>query len=386
MKKPNQTQDLVIIGGGIMGLMTAYYASAFTRRVSILEKRTLGNKEAASFSYTRSMRTDYLDPLYVRLALEAQGLWRELQRESGKQLFVECGCLNIASKAITSKLADTYAAKSYEVISELNLSPERFTKQALQGRFPQFAADLGCLDTKGGYLNLRAITALLADVLKSRGVTIEENVETDSVSDDGNAVSISTNKGVFTAKKLVITAGMWTNDVLRRIKGSRLVLPITLDKPKECKYYYPAPEKREQFLPENCPVFAYLDIGIYGHPIFDKAKGAVKISYYNPTDFTGTTSKPIQSVADFVRECMPLLQDARSEDVKDADQCFYDLPKDDHFILGNLPGSGNIFVGTGWRGTGYKFAPFVGKTLAQLALNKGTVYDISTFSPGRFTK
>ncbi len=52
MKSTNQTQDLVIIGGGIMGLMTAYFASAYARNITILERRTIGgeNKEAASFS------------------------------------------------------------------------------------------------------------------------------------------------------------------------------------------------------------------------------------------------------------------------------------------------------------------------------------------------
>jgi glycine/D-amino acid oxidase-like deaminating enzyme len=43
-----------------------------------------------------------------------------------------------------------------------------------------------------------------------------------------------------------------------------------------------------------------------------------------------------------------------------------------------------IVVGTGWRGTGYKFAPLVGKILSQLALQNGTVFDIQQFSPVRF--
>jgi hypothetical protein len=36
------------------------------------------------------------------------------------------------------------------------------------------------------------------------------------------------------------------------------------------------------------------------------------------------------------------------------------------------------------RGTGYKFAPWVGRVLAQLALQQGTVYDIGRFTPARF--
>jgi glycine/D-amino acid oxidase-like deaminating enzyme len=41
-------------------------------------------------------------------------------------------------------------------------------------------------------------------------------------------------------------------------------------------------------------------------------------------------------------------------------------------------------VGTGWRGTGYKFAPLIGRTLMELALEKRTIEDISRFAPERF--
>ena len=68
----------------------------------------------------------------------------------------------------------------------------------------------------------------------------------------------------------------------------------------------------------------------------------------------------------------------------EVDQCFYDMVTDDTFILGNLPEFSNVFVGVGWQGTGYKFAPWVGQTLMQLALQQGTVYDIGCFSPQRF--
>ena len=53
-------------------------------------------------------------------------------------------------------------------------------------------------------------------------------------------------------------------------------------------------------------------------------------------------------------------------------------------MLGAIPGVANAFVGVGWRGTGYKFAPWVGRVLADLALADGTVYDIDRFDPARF--
>jgi len=145
---------------------------------------------------------------------------------------------------------------------------------------------------------------------------------------------------------------------------------------------------REQFTERAMPVFAYLDIGIYGHPIYDGKTPGVKIGFYHPPDATVVKSK-INSVEDFVAECMPGLREAATVDVAEAsgvDTCFYDLVGDDDFVLGPVPDASGVFVGVGWRGTGYKFAPWVGRVLAQLALTHGTVYDISRFAPSRFAR
>jgi sarcosine oxidase len=143
---------------------------------------------------------------------------------------------------------------------------------------------------------------------------------------------------------------------------------------------------RSLFTEAALPVFAYLDVGIYGHPIYDGKTPGVKIGFYNPPDATLVPSR-IGSVEDFVAECMPGLRGAEAVDVTDAsgvDACSYDLVADDDFILGPVPGADDVFIGAGWRGTGYKFAPWVGRVLAQLALQQGTVDDIRRFAPGRF--
>lgn len=377
-------QDLVIIGGGIMGLFTAYYASNYVKNITILEKRMLGNKQASSFSFTRSIRNDYLDPFYARLAFEAQQLWITLQRDTTEKFFMKCGCLNIAKTAITPLLEQTYAYEVKKNLQSINFSVDEFNSQSsLSDRFPQFIADYGSLDSNAGFLYLPPITRMLIKTLRKRNIRIEENVSITNIRETSTQVRVTTkNKKIYT-KQVAITAGIWTNEVLSLITGNALQFPIRPDKPQECKYFLIPEEKQKQFLPDTFPVFAYLDVGIYGHPIFDRKKNYIKIGYYNPPDVTKKQTR-INSVNDFVKECLPSIQTFPSFPVTDADQCSYDLVADDNFILGKLPTFQRITVGTGWRGTGYKFSPWVGKTLSQLAINQGTVYDIQRFNPGRF--
>jgi glycine/D-amino acid oxidase-like deaminating enzyme len=366
-----------------MGLFTAMYASRRGARVLLVDPWRLGDQRAASFSLTRSIRNDYLDAVYARLAYEARQLWLEFQRGSSEPFLVECGCLNLAKASVTPAISDTYAEQSYRVLQRLRLKSAAFDRKALQARFPQFDADLGRLDVEAGLLYVPTITRTLLAEIEAGGVRTEQGVPVERISQRKGRIAIETPAGERLADRLVITAGLGTNGVLARIDGCDLRLPLRPDRPSESKYFIPPPDRRDRFMPDRLPVFAYLDVGIYGHPMLEGKTPGVKIGYYNPPDVARQETR-ITSVRSFVAECMPELSDARVVDVEGADQCSYDLVADDDFVLGPIPDFPGAAVGTGWRGTGYKFAPLIGRTLMELALESATVEDISRFAPGRF--
>ncbi|HEY0936112.1 MAG TPA: FAD-dependent oxidoreductase [Trebonia sp.] len=377
---------LTIIGGGVMGLMTAYYAAPLAGSVTVLEKSRVGDPGTASFGLTRSVRNDYLDPQYSRLAFEARQLWLDLQERAGQRLLVDCGCLNLAKASVTPDVPASYGAASFAVLEKLGLRCEALPGPALAGRFPQFAVDGGWLDIDAGFADLAAVTALLRSAVPARGAEIREQTEIRAITRSADGWTVQTSAGPVESDALVITAGLGTNELLELIPGCAVRFPLSPDRPVQSKYFIPDPAVRDAYTEENLPVFAYLDVGVYGHPIYAGRTPGVKIGFYHPPD-AAVVPSTISSVEDFVAECMPGLRGAQTVDVAEAsgvDTCFYDLVGDDDFILGPLPGAAGAFVGVGWRGTGYKFAPWVGRVLAQLAVQRGTVYDISRFTPGRF--
>ena len=378
-----EIHDLVVIGGGVMGRFTAYHAAERAGRVVVLERGRVGDPMTASYGRTRSYRSDYLDTTYARLAQEAIRLWRDFERGTGAEVLVRCGCLNIGKASVTPDLANTYADLSYATLMRLGLETESFDADALRGRFAYLDADMGRLDVDAGVVNLPAVTDALTGALTERGVRTLEGVETTAIEADGDGWRVVTDGGEFRTRALVVTAGHGTNDVLGRLAGCALRVPITKDRPSEAKYFVPPAESRAQFTSDVMPVVAYLDGGIYCHPIVEGLVDAVKIGYYNPPDLPGERAA-ITGIADFVEQCLPGLRDASVTDVEDTDGCDYDLVADDEFVLGAIPGLANAYVGVGWRGTGYKFAPWVGSVLAGLALGHGTNDDIDRFDPARF--
>jgi sarcosine oxidase len=380
---PGEVSDLLVIGGGVMGLFTAYHASERFDRVVILERGRIGDPMTASFGRTRSFRSDYLDAAYARLAHEAFRLWGEFEADTQTRALVRCGCMNIGKRSVTPDLEHTYAELSYETLTRLGLPSESLDAAAIDARFPYLDADIARIDLDAGVVDLRAVTGALTRVLAERGVEVREGVDATAIEPAGDTVVVRTDGGDLVTRALVVTAGHGTNDVLSRLAGCDLRVPIEKDRPSEAKYFTPPPGERERFTADAMPVIAYLDTGIYCHPIVDGVVDEVKIGYYNPPDMPlGTTT--VDSIASFVEQCMPGLGDATFRDVDDVDQCDYDLVADDDFVLGAIPGVPRAYVGVGWRGTGYKFAPWVGRVLAELALQDGTVYDIGRFDPARF--
>src|SRR5258705_204477 len=66
-----------------------------------------------------------------------------------------------------------------------------------------------------------------------------------------------------------------------------------------------------------------------------------------------------------------------------AKPCLYATTPDGDFVVDRLPGAPNIIVASPCSGHGFKFAPVIGKILADLATIGATTHDIARFSLGR---
>lgn len=377
--------DLLVIGGGVMGLFTACQAARRQARVAVLERGRVGDPATASYGRTRSYRRDYLEAIYTRLADEAIGLWGEFEAQTGVDVLVRCGCLNIAKTTVTSDLDASYAHRTTVLLRRLGLPVQSHDAAGIAQKYPYLRADVADLDPAGGLVNLPAVTGALLAALADAKSSVHEQVTITGLRPVGDLIRVSTDLGEFVTRSLVITAGHGTNAVLSLLPGCTLQIPITKDRPSDAKYVVPPAGVRHRFTSDAMPVIAYLDAGIYLHPIVEGLIDAVKIGYYNPPDLPRSRTG-VDGIASFIEQCLPGLQGSQITDVTDVDQCDYDLVDDDDFVLGAVPGFGNVFVGVGWRGTGYKFAPWVGRVLFELAVREGTVYDISRFDPARFER
>src|SRR4026208_1767301 len=91
-----KTFDAIIIGLGAMGSAAAFQLARRGARVLGLDRFSPPHTFGSSHGQTRIIREAYFEhPLYVPLVQRAYELWTELERNQGRQLFLQTGGLMI---------------------------------------------------------------------------------------------------------------------------------------------------------------------------------------------------------------------------------------------------------------------------------------------------
>ena len=85
---------VVVVGGGAMGSASAWQLAKAGADVTLLEQFERGHDRGSSHGTVRIFRLAYADDLYVRLALEAEPLWAELEEAADEELLDRVGAVD----------------------------------------------------------------------------------------------------------------------------------------------------------------------------------------------------------------------------------------------------------------------------------------------------
>lgn len=367
--------DICILGAGIMGAATAYYLSKTTdKKIVLIDQYKVANDYCSSNDINRVFRYAYgKDEFYTRLAIQSHKLWQQLEQETKLQLLIPSDLLLIQG---TNREWNMFNEESHRTLKKIGLRTEDLDRKQLEKRYPQFTAERAFTDPYAGILLASKALLTFARESKKRGVKILENVRATRIkSQDGLPTIQDSNGNRIVAKRLLVTAGPWSNTFLRKN-----LVEMT---PTRQQLLYFDPPDIGLYSPPHFPVF-FAD-QFYGIPA--AGTEAVKVSHMGrdtPTD-PETAKRTVDSEEEYacrqlLRRFIPKLSSARLARSK---VCLYDMTPDKDFVIGPDPDESSIFYGYGFSGHGFKFAPLVGKILSHLVLDKDPGIDFSRFSPER---
>jgi sarcosine oxidase len=342
--------DVVVIGAGVMGAATAWHLARAGRQVVVLEQFEVGHSRGSSYGRARVFRVVYQEPTYVRMAMESQPLWRELERDAGQDgILVTLGGVDVAPDLSVLIEALTEAGAAFE-----QLDPSDATRRFPRARVEPheqviFQPDAGIV------LADRAVRAFLA-VAARRGARVMERAVVDHLSVEGDQVLVRTSTWTLRANVAVVTAGPWIRGL---VAGAGIDLPVTPS--LETVVFFPIEDEM------NLTIF--VDRSDREHPLYClpspgqglKAGAHHTGSVADPREEGAVDPDVVARLSAWVAERCPGARATPSR----AEACFYTNTSDERFILER---HGPIVVGSACSGHAFKFAPLIGKRLGELVL------------------
>uniref|UniRef100_A0A8D0V2I2 Peroxisomal sarcosine oxidase n=1 Tax=Sus scrofa TaxID=9823 RepID=A0A8D0V2I2_PIG len=384
MAAQKELYDAIVIGAGIQGCFTAYHLAKHSRRVLLLEQFFLPHSRGSSHGQSRIIRRAYPEDFYTEMMAECYRIWAQLQHEAGTQLYRQTGLLLLGMKE-NPELKTIQATLSRHGVEHQYLPFEE-----LKQRFPNIQlarGEVGLLDKSGGVLYADKALRVLQDAIRQLGGIVHDGEKVMEIK-PGLPVVVKTTSSSYQARSLIITAGPWTNRLLRPLG---LELPLQTLRINVCYWKEKAPGSYS--VSQAFPCFLGLGLSLAPHHIYGlpsrEYPGLVKVCYHHgnnadpeerdcPTAFADI--QDVHILSRFVRDLLPDLEPEPAI----MEHCMYTNTPDEHFILDRHPKYNNIVIGAGFSGHGFKLSPIVGKILYELSMKLTPSYDLTPFRISRF--
>lgn len=417
---PQRSQRLVIIGNGVIGLSTAYYALKEGYQVTVLDRNGPDGDNCSSANagmvvpshfiplaapgvISKGLRwlLDKESPFYVkpRLSLEL-AYWGWLFCQHANQEHVDesrhllCE-LNLESRRLFQELAreDDFGLQSRGLLMLCE------TQQALdeEAEVAKQANELGLrtklLDPKAAALldpgismNIagaihfeddchldpaRFLASLRRKIEKMGGKILHECEIAEMTFHNGKVTEVSGSNGSFEAEHFVIAGGAWSPALLRQIK---LRLPMQSGK----GYSLTLPNPRQ--LPQLCSILTEAKVAVTPMGNSLRFAGTMEIGGL------GTEINPAR-VRGIVKAATRYFPDFKITDFDGIKPWVGLRPvsPDGMPYLGKAPGLENLVVATGHAMMGLSLAPVTGKLVTEILTNRTPAIAIDALSPGRFS-
>jgi sarcosine oxidase, subunit beta len=367
--------DVVIIGGGSHGLATAYYLvrNHGVKSVAVLEQSYIGS--GAAGRNTTIIRSNYRTPegaaFYQRSVELYEGLGADLDFNL---LFSQQGHLTLAH----SERALVTMTERAEVNQLLGIDSRLIGNAEIAKLCPELDLSdrptwpvLGALyHPPGGIIRHDAVVWGLARGADRGGVEIHPYTKVTGIDQRaGRVTGVRTTRGDIECDTVVSATAGWSTLVCD-LAGVRL--PITTHILQACV---------------TEPVKPFLDVVIVSSQMHvyisqtDRGEFLIGAEIEPYTTYRGTGTFPfLEASAAHVLELFPQLERAR---VLRSWTGLCDLSPDYSPILGKT-GVEGFHVSAGWGTYGFKAAPVVGETMAQLVATGRTPDLIAPFELERF--
>jgi sarcosine oxidase subunit beta len=362
--------DVVVVGGGIVGVACAYYLARAGQRVTLVEKDLIASGASGRNGGHLSPTIDGGWAPLARLALDT---WPELADEiDGPTEYCRAGGLYILIAHDPIEPVERLAYRR-----ERGFVAELVSAEDCRKLLPGLTADIkgGVLSPRHGQVNPFLTARSLAHTAEQLGVRFLVRTEVTSVLVRNDAVEgVQTTAGRLAAPVVVNAAGPWAAELARMVG---IDCPVT-------------PRRIQILLSERLPPLTQLIWG--GNGLYARQARAGQLhfgsagpAWSSPVQGFDRRLSPatMQHTAHLMFELMPALGEVR---IVRSWSGTIGPTSDGVPIVQACTSPRGFVLATGFGGNGFVTAPAVGKVVADLVARGGTAVDIAGLRLERFSE
>ena len=377
--------DVVVVGLGIMGAAAVAHLAERGASVLGVDAGSPVHEQGSSHGATRIFRRAYWEGgAFLPLLEHAYAGWRDLDdggSADGRVILAEGG-LFIGSAPSRLVRGARETAVAHGVRNDI------LDARHIRSQFPAFHVaddEVGVYEPDALMLSAQAGRFAFLSRAVRAGAQLAYGHRVVSMTDDGSSVTVHGKRGVVWCGAAVVTAGGWAGQLLPHdlsglLRPMRIpVFELDID-----------PGRMGEHQPGHFPVFLFEAADgalVYGLPPW-RAGGGVKVGFHNrqlsPTHpdepRAPATEAERHEVWSAVRRLLPGLRSSGT-----GTACVYTMSPDEGFLIGRSMDLPNVAYASVCSGHGFKFAPAVGKVLAELTLDGRTGVDLSPFNAAAMT-
>jgi glycine/D-amino acid oxidase-like deaminating enzyme len=413
--------DVVVIGGGIIGVFTAYYLARRGVSVALVEKGRIGAEQSSrNWGWCRQQNRDARE---LPMASKSLDLWERFAAESGEDPgFRRCGLLYLSNdEAELSRWASWRDfARTAGVTTHMLSGREASQHGQATGR----AWKGGVFSPTDGTADPGKAAPAVAAALIKLGGSVHQACAARGIELEGGRVSgVITEAGVIKTRTAVLAGGAWASSFCRQL-GVRFpqasvrqsilsVSPVEPRLPDALFTAGVAATRRNdgryalaisgrarvdltpqfmRFAPQFVPMFAkrwrnLLPGGLEGIRGGHETLARWRLDAPTPMERVRILDpKPDPSaVEETLRRAVELLPALREARITDAWAGFVDSTPDGVPGIGEVPGVPGFILAAGFSGHGFGIGPGAGHLIADLATGAEPIVDPKPYRPGRFS-
>lgn len=369
-----KTADVVIIGGGVIGVSIAYHlAMKRVGRIILLEKGQLG--EGSTSRCVGGIRTQFSTEINIFFSLESIKTFERFEEEFGiNPEFKRIGYLFLA----TTELEMRVFKENIKLQRKLGIPVELLNPNEIKARWPYLRVDDilgGTFCPWDGYAGPNEVLSGFVSGAKKAGVGIYEGTEVLGISLSKGKVNGVKTKREEISTPIVVNAGGPFASAIGEMAGVKI--PV---KPLRRQIFITAPfHLTNQAIP--------LTIDFHKGWYFRREVDGLLLSGpldSEPSFNLGIDYEAMAETSENAIYRVPALERAH---IARGWAGLYEISPDHHAILGKVPEVEGFILANGFSGHGFQHSPAVGKVIAELIVEgKPTTIDISPLSIERFEK